>query len=81
MSSTANLNLSDRMRPIQLKFNRSVIDTIWDSAIVQLPTSQKRVFTVAVLLEGKPVDRRDNPNFIPKLNVRDAFLRLRFWSS
>ena len=30
LSSTANLNLSDQMRPIQLKFNCSVIDTIWD---------------------------------------------------
>ena len=31
LSSTANLNLSDQMRPIQLKFNCSVIDTIWDA--------------------------------------------------
>ena len=30
LSSTTNLNLSDQMRPIQLKFNCSVIDTIWD---------------------------------------------------
>ena len=30
LSSTAKLNLSDQMRPIQLKFNCSVIDTIWD---------------------------------------------------
>ena len=30
LSSTANLNLSDQMPPIQLKFNCSVIDTIWD---------------------------------------------------
>ena len=29
-SSAANLNLSRQMRPIQLKFNCSVIDTIWD---------------------------------------------------
>ena len=30
LSSTANLDLFDQMRPIQLKFNCSVIDTIWD---------------------------------------------------
>ena len=30
LSSTANPNLSDQMPPIQLKFNCSVIDTIWD---------------------------------------------------
>ena len=30
LSSTANLNLSHQMRPIQLVFNCSVIDTIWD---------------------------------------------------
>ena len=33
LSSTANLNLSDQMPPIQLKFNCSVIGTIWDKLL------------------------------------------------